>query len=230
MQEVTKCINGHPNPNDAQYCGICGAPISRDKCDYTPGLYPDVHLVPVSVKKIKFIKGIEVFSIVFTIIIIIVCLVAFEGLGIDVDKIWEDMVDDLIWLLILLSIIAVLLVIGVMRGLSHFVNSCIFKHFADYIEETKSELARIAKAGKLGLFNQLKNKLLLAPRYEKIEKFDSKHILIGKDRFLGLYSIPQKKVIIPVTCDTISPEKDGIIEVSIKGSIQHFDILGNRLH
>jgi hypothetical protein len=163
-------------------------------------------------------------------IIIVGGLIGIGVFDFDFDDVENVLHDDLIGVVIFLSIIAVLLLFGITRGLKHLIDYCVFRHYAVYIEETKDEMARIAKDGKLGLFNQIKNKLLLTPRYKKIEKFDSKHYLIGKDRFLGLYSISRNKVIIPVICDMISPEKDGIIEVSIKGSIQHFDILGNRLH
>lgn len=225
MKEAIKCINGHLNPDDAQYCGICGAPITRDK-GYTPDLYPNIHFVPVSVKKIKFLKGFEVFSLIVFPICIIAELLLLEG--VDFVDIWEEVF--LLEVFIPLSIATLLFAIGTICGLKHLVNCILFKRNADYIEETTSELVRIAKHGKLGLFNQTRRRLLLKPGYERVDKFDSKHVLIGYKRFAGLYSVPRKQVIIPVQCDTIYPEKDGIIEVTITGRIHHFDVYGNKLY
>lgn len=231
MKEVTtKCINGHLNPSDALYCGVCGAQISSDDSGFTPDLYPGVHLVPISVKKIRFIQSGEVFSWIVLPIIIIVGGILLEVFQIEIMDFIHDDEESFIGIAIVATIPIAMLFYGACRGFVHLVNKIEYKVNADYIEETTYELVRIAKLGKLGLFNQKKKKLLLAPQYDKIEKFDSKHVLIGNNRFIGLYSIPFKRIIIPVECDAINPEKDGVFEVTASGVIRHYDILGNILH
>ena len=222
--ENKTCSKGHINPPEAQYCRICRESLNNANESFTLDLFPDIHFVPVSIKKIKFLKGIEVFSLIVFPICIIAALLLFDGYR----DIWEG-VDDLPDVFILLFIASISSAIGTICGLIHYIDGILYKSNADYIEETTFELVRIAKHRKLGLFNQKKRKLLLRPRYDRIDKFDSKHVLIGNQRFVGLYSIPCKKVIVPVQCDTISPVKDGVFEVSIAGGICHYDVYGNKL-
>ena len=198
---------------------------------FTPDLYPTISLVPASAKRIRFVKGVEVFSMIFMPLLLLVGFIVYDIFWQQIDPFIEEGLEDgsAYFVIGVISLIIILLLIRCLKGLVHIKDAFRYKLNVDYIEETNYELARVAKAGKLGLFNQTKNKLLLLPRYEKIEKFDSKHILIGNNRYIGLYSVPVKKVIIPVECDAISPEKDGIIEVTINGTKHHFDALGNRL-
>ena len=229
--ENNSCIKGHSNPPGALYCRICGAPIASKNQAFTPELYPTIHLVPCTVKKIKFVKSIEVFSMLFVSLFIIAAAIVMTFFRKEMAALFENMVEEEMYgVFVILFFVAVLILISAFRGVAHLGSSIVYNRNAEFIEEASGRIVRIAKKGKLGLFNQEKKKLLLFPFYDKLEAFDSNHYLMGKGRFLGLYSIPNKRVIIPAKCDSISPEKDGIFLTTIKGEPHYYDINGNVLH
>lgn len=228
--ENKTCSKGHINPPEAQYCSVCREPLMNSEGTFTLDLYPSIHFVPTSIKKIRFVKGGEVLSWIFLPIIVIVGGLLFDSFEDEILDFFHEEVGSLIAISISGTMLLVLLLYGACRGIVHVGNKVEYKVNADFIEETTFELARIAKHGKLGLYNQSKNKLLLPPQYDKVEKFDKNHVLIGKNRFIGLYSIPHRRIIIPVECDTIATEKNGVFEVTASGAIRHYDILGNTLH
>ena len=197
---------------------------------FTLDLYPNIHFVPTSIKKFRFIKGGEVFSWIVLPILLIVGCILFDSFEEEVLDFLHDEVESFIAIAFISVLFIALLLWGVCRGIVHVVDMVKYKLNADYIEETPSELVRVAKAGKLGLFDQSKNKLLLTSLFDKIEKFDSEHVLIGNNRFVGLYSIPSRKIIIPVECDTINPENNGVFVVTAFGTVRHYDVFGNILH
>lgn len=228
--ENKTCSKGHINPPEAQYCSVCREPLMNSKGIFTLDLYPNIHFVPTSIKKIRFVKGGEVFSWIFLPIIVLVGGLLFDSFEDEIIDFFHDEVDSLIGIAISGTGLLLLLLYGAFRGIIHVGNMVEYKVNADYIEETTFELVRVAKHGKLGLYNQSKNKLLLPPQYDKIEKFDKNHVLIGQNRFIGLYSIPFRRIIIPVECDAINPEKKGVFDVTASGEIRHYDVLGNILH
>lgn len=91
------------------------------------------------------------------------------------------------------------------------------------------KLKRIAKNKKLGLFDNRNKVILLNPIYDSIFKFDDVHILLEKENKFGLYSIPLRKIIIPIGFDGIASIQNGVIEVTKDLHGSYYDIYGNIL-
>ena len=75
-----------------------------------------------------------------------------------------------------------------------------YKINADYIEYSAfmQNLYRIAKKGKLGLFDKSKNTVTMGSNYDNITKFDGEHILIEKNGKKGLFSMKKLGIIVPI--------------------------------
>lgn len=91
------------------------------------------------------------------------------------------------------------------------------------------KLKRIAKEKKLRLFDYKNKVVLLNPCYDSITQFDDVHIQLEKSNKFGLYSIPLRKIIIPIEFDGITPVQNGVIEVVKDSHGSHYDIHGNTL-
>ena len=91
------------------------------------------------------------------------------------------------------------------------------------------ELKRIAKNKKLGLFDEKKRKILLKSKYDAISKFDEQHILVMENAQKGLYSIPRKKLIIPIVFDDIKSDKIGTFSAVKDMQVFHYEIYGKEL-
>ena len=75
MNESTiKCPNpecGAENPSNAKFCRKCGKPIITSGDEYTPDLFPNIDLVPISIQPIRFVNVWEKISFVLLPLLII---------------------------------------------------------------------------------------------------------------------------------------------------------------
>lgn len=239
---MKKCPNSHENPDNANYCRICGyefnsqelhrletnenatRPSKQADSKYTPDLFPGIHFIPGSVFKLRTYWC---FWMALTFMAII-CLIII--------KIGER--DDLFHLDDEIHIVVVpcIFILGFVSALKTIVRSSKSARFtasAEFVEKCPMKdvngiFYRIAKNGKLGLFdaNAKKMNVLLFPEYDFIERFDSNHFLLRASDKLGVYSISMKKIIIPVKYDKISQFKDYIAEAIWTGGTDHYDIYG----
>ena len=105
-----------------------------------------------------------------------------------------------------------------------------FKLNADYIENNfVADFSRIAKACKLGLFNNKNHRVLLSTRYDSIEKFDTEYLIIERCGKKGIFSIKRRKIIIPVSFDNISKFSNSVATATSGTKVVHYDIQGNKL-
>ena len=106
-----------------------------------------------------------------------------------------------------------------------------YKLNADYIEGSfiNSEVVRIARKSRMGLFDKSKNKVLLSSNYSNIEKFDNQHLLISNGNKKGLYSLTYRKIIVPVMYDSISQFVNSVTSATTQGTEHHYDVKGNEL-
>lgn len=111
-------------------------------------------------------------------------------------------------------------------------GAIVFKFYAAFVEKApmsnvQGKFHRIGKKCKLGLFDAKTKMVRLKPQYDSIEKFDANHLLIKISGKAGLYSIPRKKVIIPVKYDSIGAFNNFISEATWSGGKDHYDTKGN---
>lgn len=106
-----------------------------------------------------------------------------------------------------------------------------YKLNADYIEGNfiNSEIVRIARKSRMGLFDKSKKKVLLPSIYSNIEKFDYRRLLISKGNKKGLYSLTYRRIIIPVMYDSISQFAHSVTSATVQGTEHHYDVKGNEL-
>lgn len=222
------CPNNHENPNDAKFCRVCGQPILVNQEKYTPDCFPDIDLIPTTLRPIQFVFKLEKASyILFPIFVggllfILDCkrdiTTMFGG------DVWEVAV-------VIGVILSCIFLIYFIVGLEHCWKRIRYKLNADYIEENKfvGETNRIAKNKKLGLFDSSTKRISLRTKYDKIEQFDNQHLLLENNSKIGLYSIPLKKIIIPLKYEQITLIKDGVLLGIKDKQMTHYDIRGNIL-
>ena len=106
-----------------------------------------------------------------------------------------------------------------------------YKMNADYIEHSAfmQNLYRIAKKGKLGLFDKSKNTVTMGSHYDNITMFDGEHILLEKDGKKGLFSMKKMELIVPIRFERIDAFKNSIVKCHKGGESYYFDVNGNRM-
>lgn len=217
------------NPANAKFCRMCKHPLSTSEDEYTPNLFPDITLRPVAVMPIRFINLLErgAFVLLPLLIIILYCICG-DYKGEFKDEFGSDAFDVVSIGGIIFSVILGMLCIN---GIKHFIRYSSYSDNVDYIEENffMQKLRRIAKDKKLGLFDNKNKVVLLNPCYDSISKFDDVHIQLEKNNKFGLYSIPLRKIIVPIEFDGIAPVQNGVIEVVKDSHGSHYDIQGNVL-
>lgn len=219
------------NPSNAQYCRSCGTPIQdHAPDDFTLDTFKGIQFMPVSVVKVSFINN---FLIVLWVLFLTLAILASTTTG---KYILREMADemDIYWnsfprFVRLLSIL--LTVVLSVSLLKSAYRKLMYKYAAEYIEQRfiENDLVRIAKKSKMGLFDKKRRKVLLQPKYTNIEKFDADHLIISVDKTQGIYSLPLRKIIVPVQCEHILPFSNCVTTVKIHGQECHYDVKGNKL-
>ena len=224
---VTRLFNTMINESKALFASM------GHSSGFTPDMFPSINLCPRSVAKVDF--KIKQKSIILMLLFFFLFLI----LAINETKIGNvlyynmDVPSDFAWRSV-----------SVTSMISFVVFLCIFIPFlhrlwkwfryrmnADYIEYSAfmDNLYRIAKKGKLGLFDKSKNKVLMGSRYDNITKFDSEHILMEKGGKKGLFSMKMRKLIVPIRFDRIEPFKNSIVKCHKGTSVVHYDVNGNQM-
>lgn len=233
MNESTiKCHNPEcvaENPKNAKFCRVCGSPIITSGDEYTPDIFPDIELVPISIQPIRFVNGWEKASFVLLPLLIIFLIEICWDYKLEfIDEFRRDAWE----ITITIGMICLFIfIISVIVGLKKACLLAFFNSNADFIErkDFMGKLRRIAKNKKLGLFDGKKKKILLKSKYDAISKLDEQHVIVVENSKKGLYSITRRKLIIPINFDEIKSDKIGTFTAVKDMQMFHYDIYGKKL-
>lgn len=217
------------NPANAKFCRMCKHPLLTSKDEYTPNLFPDITLRPVAIIHTHFVSPLEKGAFVLLpLLLVFLYFICNDFKGEFKDDFGSDAFDVVSIGGVVFSFLFSLLCLN---GIKHYIRYFAYSKKADYIEESffMQKLKRIAKNKKLGLFDDRNKVILLNPIYDSIFKFDDVHILLENENKFGLYSIPLRKIIIPIGFDGIASIQNGVIEVTKDLHGSYYDIYGNIL-
>ena len=243
---MKRCPNNHDNPDKAKFCRICGykfnnrsspiikvRPCSIERSSlFTPDMFPNINLIPYSVAKVDFqCKKGRVFMAV-----LIVLFIALNSYQYEIEELmyytwgWPS---DLSYYIVP-SISGILIILFLIKFIPFLVRTwrwLRYKMNADYIEysEFMPNLCRIAKKGKLGLFDKSKNIVAMRSRYDNITRFDVGHILVVKNGKKGLFSIKKMGLIVPIRFDRIDAFKNSIVKCHKGAESYYYDVNGNKM-
>lgn len=235
MKETSiKCTNPDchaDNPANAKFCRKCGQPIVTDQGEYTPDLFPDIDLIPISLKTIRFVNGWQKFSF----ILLPIAIVFLVLVGIEYEWEYKKAFGRDAWEITMTigAFCFVVFAISTIVGLKNVCRLAKYNRNTDFVENKYfiKEIRRIAKDKKIGMFDEKAKKVLLKPRFTGLSKLplDEQHILVEENARKGLYSIPRKKLIIPIVFDDIKPDKIGTFAAVKDTQVFHYDIYGKEL-
>lgn len=199
---------------------------------FTLDAFSNITFHPVSVVKISFVNRFVVFLCMLFVALWFATIIGVTGNVLyEIDSwFYEDVfvyhlynVVEL-WCLAIAGLCALFILKWLIKKLRYKLN-------ADYIEGNfiNSEIVRIARKSRMGLFDKSKNKVLLPSSYSNIEKFDNQHLMVSKGNKKGLYSLTYSKIIIPVMYDSISQFVNSVASATIQGTEHHYDVKGNEL-
>ena len=240
------CPDNHENLDAANFCCVCGKPISTtqekktypenkdanevSKCIFTPDSFPNIKLQPKSVYKISF----GILPILFIAIVLFLLTVSFVNFrwtifrelknycGYSYAYIIYDTIPIILSLLLLLF--GTLLFWKCWKKIVYNINTSFIENDS-FIDCHR----RIAKAGMLGLFDARKHKVLLPSAFSIITIYNCDFLLIEKNRLQGMYSLKNKSMVIPVKYDRIENFENSIF-TTIRGNERfYYDVNGNEL-
>ena len=241
------------NPAGAKFCRKCGSaftPANRYKQMvksffnkifttsgssnagmFTLDTFRNISFQPVSVVKIRFVNRFVVFLCVLFVALWFATITGLTGNVLyEIDSWFYEDVFVYHQYIVELGCLAIagLCALFILKWL---IKKLRYKLNADYIEDNfiNSEIVRIARKSRMGLFDKSKNKVLLSSIYSNIEKFDNQHLLISKGNKKGLYSLTYRKIIVPVMYDSISQFVNSVTSAAIQGIEHHYDVKGNEL-
>lgn len=241
------------NPANAKFCRKCGTaftPTNRFKqmfssviakiftqshttgaSTFTLDTFNNITFQPVSVVKIRFVNRFVVFLCVLFVALWFATITGLTGNVLyEIDSWFYEDVFVYHQYIVELGCLAIagLCALFILKWL---IKKLRYKLNADYIEDnfTNSEIVRIARKSRMGLFDKSKNKVLLSSIYSNIEKFDNQHLLISKGNKNGLYSLTYRKIIVPVMYDSISQFVNSVTSATTQGTEHHYDVKGNEL-
>ena len=241
------------NPAGAKFCRKCGTaftPANRYKQMvksffnriftisnssnagmFTLDTFRNISFQPVSVVKIRFVNRFVVFLCVLFVALWFATITGLTGNVLyEIDSWFYEDVFVYHQYIVELGCLAIagLCALFILKWL---IKKLRYKLNADYIEGNfiNSEIVRIARKSRMGLFDKSKNKVLLPSSYSNIEKFDNQHLLISKGNKKGLYSLTYRRIIIPVMYDSISQFANSVTSATVQGTEHHYDVKGNEL-
>ena len=241
------------NPAGAKFCRKCGTaftPANRYKQMvksffnkiftisnssnagmFTLDTFRNISFQPVSVVKIRFVNRFVVFICVLFVALWFATITGLTGNVLyEIDSRFYENVFVYHQYIVELGCLAIagLCALFILKWL---IKKLRYKLNADYIEGNfiSSEIVRIARKSRMGLFDKSKNKVLLSSIYSNIEKFDNQHLLISKGNKKGLYSLTYRKIIVPVMYDSISQFVNSVTSATTQGTEHHYDVKGNEL-
>ena len=199
---------------------------------FTPDMFPSINLSPCSVAKVDFQckKGVVFMAV------LIVLFMALKSYQYEIEELmyyswgWPS---DMLYYVIpsVLGILIILFLIKFIPFLRRLWKWLRYKMNADYIEYSAlmNNLSRIAKRGKLGLFDKSKNTVTMGSHYDNITKFDGEHILIEKNGKKGLFSMKKMGLIVPIRFDRIDGFKNSIVKCHKGTESYYYDVNGNKM-
>lgn len=241
------------NPANAKFCRKCGTaftPANRYKQMvksffnkiftisnssnagmFTLDTFCNISFQPVSVVKIRFVNRFVVFLCVLFIALWFATITGLTGNVLyEINSLFYEEVFVYHQYIVELGCLAIagLCTLFILKWL---IKKLRYKLNADYIEGSfiNSEIVRIARKSRMGLFDKSKNKVLLPSSYSNIEKFDNQHLLVSKGNKKGLYSLTYRKIIVPVMYDSISQFVNSVTSATTQGTEHHYDVKGNEL-
>lgn len=241
------------NPANAKFCRKCGTaftPTNKYKQmiksivskifiqnqninprTFTLDTFRNISFQPVSVVKIRFVNRFVVFLCVLFVALWFATITGLTGEVLyEIDHWFYEDVFVYNQYVVELGCIVIIWLCALFI-FKWWIKKLRYKFNADYIEESfvGSEIVRIARKSRMGLFDKSKNKVLLSSTYSNIEKFNNQHLLISKDNKHGLYSLTYRRIIIPVLYDSIAQFTNSVTSATIKGTEDHYDVKGNKL-
>lgn len=241
------------NPAGAKFCRKCGTaftPTNRYKQMvksifnniftisgssnagmFTLDTFRNISFQPVSVVKIRFVNRFVVFLCVLFVALWFATITGLTGdVLYRIDSWFYEVVFVYHQYIVEYGCLAIAGLCALFI-LKWWIKKLRYKLNADYIEGSfvNSEIVRIARKSRMGLFNKSKNKVLLSSNYSNIEKFDNQHLLISKGNKKGIYSLTYRRIIIPVMYDSISQFTNSVTSATVKGTEHHYDVKGNEL-
>lgn len=241
------------NPAGAKFCRKCGTAFtpanrytqmvksffnkiftisnSSNAGMFTLDTFRNISFQPVSVVKIRFVNRFVVFICVLFVALWFATITGLTGNVLyEIDSRFYENVFVYHQYIVELGCLAIagLCALFILKWL---IKKLRYKLNADYIEGNfiNSEIVRIARKSRMGLFDKSKNKVLLSSIYSNIEKFDNQHLLISKGNKKGLYSLTYRKIIVPVMYDSISQFVNSVTSATTQGTEHHYDVKGNEL-
>lgn len=241
------------NPANAKFCRKCGTaftPTNRFKqmfssviakiftqshttgaSTFTLDTFNNITFQPVSVVKIRFVNRFVVFLCVLFAALWFATITGLTGNVLyEIDYWFYEEVFVYHQYIVELGCLAIagLCALFILKWL---IKKLRYKLNADFIESNfiNSEIVRIARKSRMGLFDKSKNKVLLPSSYSNIEMFDNQHLLISKGYKKGLYSLTYRRIIIPVMYDSISQFANSVTSATVQGTEHHYDVKGNKL-
>lgn len=241
------------NPTGAKFCRKCGTaftPANRYKQMvksffnkiftisnssnagmFTLDTFRNISFQPVSVVKIRFVNQFVVFLCMLFVALWFATITGLTGNVLyEIDSWFYEEVFVYHQYIVELGCLAIAGLCALLI-LKWLIKKLRYKLNADYIEGNfiNSEIVRIARKSRMGLFDKSKNKVLLPSSYSNIEKFDNQHLLISKGNKKGLYSLTYRRIIIPVMYDSISQFANSVTSATVQGTEHHYDVKGNEL-
>ena len=241
------------NPAGAKFCRKCGTAFthtnrykqmvksffnkiftmsgSSNAGMFTLDTFKNISFQPVSVVKIRFVNQFVVFLCVLFAALWFATITGLTGNVLyEFDSWFYKNVFVYHQYIVALGCLAIagLCALFILKWL---IKKLRYKLNADYIEGNfiNSEIVRIARKSRMGLFDKSKNKVLLSSSYSNIEKFDNQHLLISKGNKKGLYSLTYRRIVIPVMYDSISQFANSVTSATVQGTEHHYDVKGNEL-
>ena len=241
------------NPANAKFCRKCGTALtpsnrykqmvksffnkiftisnSSNAGMFTLDTFRNISFQPVSVVKIRFVNRFVVFPCVLFVALWFATITGLTGNVLyEIDYWFYEEVFVYHQYIVELGCLAIagLCALFILKWL---IKKLRYKLNADFIEGNfiNSEIVRIARKSRMGLFDKSKNKVLLPSSYSNIEKFDNQHLLISKGYKKGLYSLTYRRIIIPVMYDSISQFANSVTSATVQGTEHHYDVKGNKL-
>ena len=243
------------NPANAKFCRKCGTALtpanrykqmvksffnkiftisnSSNAGMFTLDTFRNISFQPVSVVKIRFVNRFVVFLCMLFVALWFATNIGLTGKVLYAADPWfyakylEDLFDYHKYIVELGCLtFAGLCALFVLKS---WIKKLLYKLNADYIEDSfiNSEIVRIARKSRMGLFDKREIKVLLSLNYSNIEKFDNQHLLVSKGNKKGLYSLTYRRIIIPVMYDSISQFINSVTSATIQGTEHHYDVKGN---
>ena len=241
------------NPANAKFCRKCGTALtpanrykqmvksffnkiftisnSSNAGMFTLDTFRNISFQPVSVVKIRFVNRFVVFLCVLFVALWFATYTGLTGNVLyEIDSwfyegvfVYHQYIVEF-GCLTIAGLCALFIIKWLIKKLRYKLN-------ADYIEGNfiNSDIVRIARKSRMGLFDKSKNKVLLPSSYSNIEKFDNQHLLISKGNKKGLYSLTYRRIIIPVMYESISQFANSVTSATVQGTEHHYDVKGNEL-